>query len=70
MDKETRQSMKKLGGAWSLGLAMPLSIVLGLAAGLGLDHLFGTRPVCTIVGLLFGIAAAFLTLYRETKRLE
>jgi ATP synthase protein I len=70
MDRESRKQLGKLGGAAALGLAMPLSIVLGLGAGYVLDSWLGTGPVLTIVFLLLGIIAAFVTLYREAKRVE
>jgi F0F1-type ATP synthase assembly protein I len=70
MDRETRKSLAKLGGVWTLGLSMPLSIALGLGVGVLFDRWLGTGPVLTMVFLLLGIVAAFVTLVRETSRLE
>ena len=70
MEDDGPKKLSRLGGVWSLGLSMPLSIMLGLGAGLGLDRLFGTKPILTMVFLLLGIVAAFVTLIRETKNLE
>ncbi len=68
MDRDARKMWKKLGGVGSLGFSMPLSIALGVLLGTWLDGLFSTNPVLTLVFLLLGIAAAFLTLYREVTR--
>jgi ATP synthase protein I len=70
MDRETRRSLSKLGGAWALGLSMPLSIAMGLGLGVLLDRWLSTGPVLTIVFLLLGIVAAFVTLIREASRLN
>jgi ATP synthase protein I len=70
MEDDGPRGLSRLGGVWALGISMPLSIMLGLGAGLGLDRLFGTRPILTLVFLLLGIVAAFVTLIRETKRVE
>lgn len=40
------------------------SIVLGVVAGLWLDRKFNTEPVLVIVGLVLGIAVAFLGVYQ------
>ena len=47
-----------------LGWYVAACIVIGVAAGLGLDHLVGTRPLFTLLGILFGTVAAFYGMYK------
>jgi ATP synthase protein I len=50
--------------ASSLGWMFPIALALGFGAGYGLDKLFGTRPWLTILFSVFGMAAAFINLFR------
>ena len=47
-----------------LGWYVAACIVVGVLGGLGLDHLVGTRPLFTLVGVLVGTAAAFYGVYK------
>ena len=47
-----------------LGWYVAACIVVGVVAGLGLDHLAGTRPLFTLLGILLGTFAAFYGLYK------
>jgi ATP synthase protein I len=49
---------------------MVLATVIGLAAGYWLDRWLGTSPWLTLIGLGFGIAAAFVTFFRSVKTAE
>lgn len=55
-------------GQWleasSLGWMFPIAMALGFGAGYGLDRLFGTKPWLTILFSVFGLAAAFINLFR------
>jgi ATP synthase protein I len=53
----------------ALGLEMGLSVVLGLLGGRWLDAQFGTKPWLSITGVLLGISAAFLALFRVSRAL-
>jgi ATP synthase protein I len=53
--------------ASSVGIALVVATVLGLAAGYCLDRWFGTAPWLTMIGLALGIAAGFVNLFRSTK---
>lgn len=57
--------LKKVGTLVSIPLILGLSPVVGCAIGFGLDKLFHTRPVFTILLLLLGFTAGI----RETWRL-
>ncbi|MFC1850137.1 AtpZ/AtpI family protein [candidate division CSSED10-310 bacterium] len=63
------ETLRDLGILSSLGIMFVLSTFIGLAMGYHLDKWLDTSPYLTILFLLFGIAAAFLSLYREIKRL-
>jgi len=65
-DKERRRSTyQQLYEAASLGFTLPLAIGIGFLIGWALDRkVFGTWPWLTIVFSAFGIAAAFVQLFR------
>lgn len=47
---------------------LPTTVIGGLLVGRWADQWWGTEPWLTMVGLLLGIAAAFLELFRILKR--
>jgi len=53
----------------SLGIMFALSIFIGLVVGIYLDKWLGTKPLMTLLFLVFGIISAFLSLYREIRKL-
>ena len=52
----------------SLGFAIALAIVIGLALGYWLDRLLGTSPWLTLIFLVLGIVAGFRNLYVIGKK--
>lgn len=57
--------------AWRMVTELVVGMALGLAIGLGLDALFGTRPVFLVVFVLLGFAGGVRTMLRtadEVKR--
>ncbi len=54
----------------SLGIMFPVSITLGGAIGYYLDTRLGTLPWLSAIFLLFGIAAAFINLFRMLKKFD
>jgi F0F1-type ATP synthase assembly protein I len=54
----------------SLGFLFLVSIVIGLAAGLFLDAKLHTRPLCTVVCVLLGIAAGFYHVIKEILSID
>lgn len=48
-----------------LGLQLLASILVFLYLGQWLDRRFGTKGILTVVGVLFGAAAAFFSVYRR-----
>ena len=66
--------MKSSRAKWamltSLGIMFPVSIMLGGAIGYYLDTKLGTLPWLSAIFLLFGIAAAFINLFRMLKKFD
>jgi len=54
----------------SVGFAMVLATVIGLAGGYYLDQWLGTKPWLLLVGLGFGIAAGFMIFFRSVNKAE
>lgn len=54
----------------SLGIMFPVSITLGAAIGYYLDTKLGTLPWLSAIFLLFGIAAAFINLFRMLNKFD
>ncbi len=63
-------SWKALGELSTVGITLVLSTVIGMVAGYYLDRWLGTRPWLFMVGLLLGIAAGFVSLFRTVKDSE
>jgi ATP synthase protein I len=60
--------VRALGALSAVGLAFVLAVVIGFAAGYGLDRLTGLSPLFTIVFFFFGLAAGILNVVRTTSR--
>jgi ATP synthase protein I len=69
-NRKDKGLFKQALAASQLGLHMVLATVVGLAMGFGLDKLFDTKPLLTIIFLLIGIAAGFLELFRFARKQE
>jgi len=54
--------------ASSMGFAVVLSTVIGLAIGYWLDEYFGTSPWLLLIFLVLGIIAGFRNIYIIGKR--
>ncbi len=61
---------RSFGELASVGVAMVLATVIGLAAGYYADRWLGTSPWLMLFGLGLGIAAGFVTLFRSVKSAE
>ena len=59
-----RRWIRQVGVLSGVGLTLVISTVLGLWGGSVLDRWLGTSPVLMLVGLLLGIVAGFLNLFR------
>jgi ATP synthase protein I len=68
MKRETRRAWRELAYFSSIGLAVVLSIFIGLGVGVYLDRHFETSPWCTLIFLVLGIAAAFRNIALAIKK--
>lgn len=68
MKRETLRSLRELAYFSSLGLAVALSIFIGLAIGVYLDGRFDTTPWLTLIGLGMGIAAGYRNIGLAIKK--
>ena len=66
--KEKREMYQQLGALMSAGLVFPISIAIGYVMGYYLDRWLGTTWL-TVVFLLFGIAAGFVSFFRTISKL-
>ena len=67
-NKEKRKIYLTVADLSTMGFAMVLSIIIGLAAGFYLDGRFGTEPIFTFVFLFGGIMAGFRMMYKTYMR--
>lgn len=67
IDKQKRENADAIYQAVSLGFLFPVAIAIGFFLGRWLDGKFHTWPWLTIVLTAFGIAAAFVNLFRTGK---
>jgi ATP synthase protein I len=61
---------KALGELSSIGLVLVVATIIGLAGGYYADRLLGTSPWLLLVGLVLGIAAGFVNLFRSVTRAD
>ena len=59
---------KALAELSSVGMTLVLATVLGLVAGYYADRWLGTKPWLTVIGLVVGIAAGFVSLFRTVNK--
>ncbi len=72
MDEDTKKYVKDMAFLSSMGMAIALSIAIGVFLGYWVDEKFGTSPWFFYIGLGLGIGAAFrnlIYLYQKAKRL-
>jgi len=73
MDNRARSQRKLVGAAAeslaqsALGLTFAFSVLIGFGIGYGLDHLCHTAPWLMLTGLLLGVVAAFISLFRAAR---
>ncbi len=70
ISEDKKDVVKSLLSFSSLGLEMGLSVAIGIGIGYFLDYYFKTSPYLTIIFMLFGIVAAFKTIYVLLKKVK
>ncbi len=68
MKKETKEYIKQLTRASTVGFSVAFAIFIGVGIGFYLDNSFGTWPWLTLIFMVFGIIAGFKNYYRFAKR--
>jgi F0F1-type ATP synthase assembly protein I len=68
--KKERDQWRQALEMSALGFMFPIAIALGFGAGWLLDRTFGTWPWLTALFSVFGIAAAFLNLFRMSSAIS
>ena len=61
------KQLKAFARLGAVGMELAVSTVVGLLGGRWLDQKLSTEPFLTIVGLVLGVAAGFLSLFRALK---
>jgi ATP synthase protein I len=59
-----------IGIAFRMGTELVVATLLGSLIGYTLDHYLATGPWLLIIGMIFGILAGFLSLYRVAQELS
>lgn len=65
-----RRWLRQLAVLSGVGVTLVIATLLGWLGGRALDRWLGTDPWLMLVGLLFGIAAGFLNLFRAVGMLD
>lgn len=65
---DNRKLFSSMGLVTGLGFSAVGSLLVGVLGGLFLDRLVHTTPLFLIIGMLLGIAAAALGVYRLVTR--
>ena len=68
-NRNQRSDWAKAGIIGALGFEFVGFIVVGLLGGRWLDQRYGTEPAGQLVGMLFGLVAASLHVYKMVTRL-
>jgi len=68
LDDKQRKENRQLLEASAIGWMFPIAIGLGALWGWGMDKLFGTYPWLTFIFAGFGVAAAFINLFRMSGK--
>lgn len=75
-DAEKRRAridtIRSIGALSTVGFSFVLAVLLGGAAGYGLDRLFGFEkyPVFFLIFILFGIVAGMINVFRAASKLK
>lgn len=67
---ESGGKFQKLALLSTVGFMFPIAITMGAVAGYYVDRWLNTFPWLSFVGLCFGVAAAFINLFRVLKKFD
>lgn len=63
------RSFDQANFAWRMVIELVAGLVIGFFIGLGLDWLFGTRPIMLLIFVLAGFAAGVKTMMRTAREM-
>jgi F0F1-type ATP synthase assembly protein I len=64
LGRERGQAVTSLAHLSSAGLAFGGAVIMGAAAGYGIDHWVGTSPWGFLLGFLLGLVAGMINVFR------
>jgi len=64
LDPERGRALRSLGALSAVGLSIVVAVVIGTAAGYGVDRWLGTSPWGFLIGFLLGVVAGMRTVFR------
>jgi ATP synthase protein I len=64
LDQERGRALRNMGALSAVGLSIVVAVVIGTAAGYGLDRWLGTSPWGFLAGFLAGVIAGMRTVFR------
>jgi ATP synthase protein I len=64
MNQERGRALRNMGALSAVGLSIVVAVVIGTAAGYGLDRWLGTSPWGFLTGFLAGVIAGMRTVFR------
>jgi ATP synthase protein I len=70
LSNSKKEVVRSLMGYSTLGIEMGLCVAIGIALGYFLDRWFGTYPYLSIICMIFGVLAAFKTIFVLLKKIE
>ena len=70
VSKDDGDDHSLLGMAWRLSTELLVSVLVGMLLGWGIDKLFGIAPIGLLIGLGFGIATGFMTVFRTANAMD
>ena len=56
--------------AFKISVDFVATIIVSILIGIGLDKIFSTKPIFFLIFLIFGLAAAFMNIYRTVLNIE
>jgi ATP synthase protein I len=70
LSNSKKEIVRSLMGYSTVGIEMGLCVAIGIALGYFLDKRFDTYPYLSIVCMIFGVLAAFKTIFVLLKKIE